>query len=265
MIRSPLFIYFGNLMRSVVRFGQFLLYLALFAVVPVTAGTALPYIDQGVRVIQSTPTTLEVEYRPRIEGFDTLMASGVKTLLPRIKGAKLADHLMPGEPSMLVISLPVSVPSATGFRIEQVTAQQVASYPAMITPVPTLDYIDLSTVPSYVCNQQAYSRSALSSWCTAQYTGQSRSTHIASLDVVAALYNGISGTIEIPASVRITVALVPTTVQEKPAKQDEQLFASTLNADVSSFWGEPRSPAMAKRAGAVTPHAHQNSTHRGTA
>ncbi len=251
MIRSPLFIYFGNQMKAVVRFGQFLLYLALFSVVPVMAGTALSYADQGVKIIQSTPTTFEFECRPHIEGFDTVMVSGVQTVLPRITGASIAEHLQPGEPSMLVMRLPISVPSATGFRIDQISVQRVVSYAALITPVPTHEYIDLSTISSYTIDRQAYSRPVLSSWCTATYAGQSRSMHMAFLDVVAALYSGATGRIQIPTSVRVKLTLIPSSIQAKPAKQDAQLLGATLNDAVASFWVEPQSPAAAKRA-AVT-------------
>src|ERR1700754_4254028 len=106
-------------MKALVWFGQLLLFLALLAAVPVTAGTASSCVTPGVQILHSTPSSLEIEYRPRVDGFDTVVVSGVTTVLPRIAGASIDATAAPGSPTTLLVRLSVSVPSESGFRLEQ--------------------------------------------------------------------------------------------------------------------------------------------------
>lgn len=239
-------------MKSIIRFGQYALSLIVFVVVSITAQAALSYSEQGVRILQSTPTVLELEYRPRVQGFDTVVVNGVSTLLPRIAGATVAGALVPGQPSMLVFRVPVSVPSASGFRLEHIAAQRVVSYKALMTPVPSEEHgEDLTTTYSYALNELAYSQPAFASWSSMLYTGQARSQHLATIDIVAARYDGVSASIQIPASVRVKVAFTPIATRAFTETSEQYLTAETVNGAVAALWATPNTEYTAKRS-AVT-------------
>lgn len=213
-------------------------------------------LPHGVRIIESSQIRLVLEYTPELKGFDTLQVQGRTTIQPRIKGT-IATGKDAGTPVWLQVQMPVSVPSAEGFRIAEQSASSVESHSALMSP--RREFLRLKARRNespYFLNEAAYSQNASANsasplaWTELHYNGIGRDRHIATLTLRAARFNAERGTIEIPKRIRIAIDFDASANSSQSASilgtaASEQSFSHSINDRASAAWRVvPTSPAF---------------------
>jgi hypothetical protein len=207
------------------------------------------FAQSGIRCVRSSESVLELEYTPRLLGWDTVARSNSRVfVVPKIYGARVVPpeqqmaHRTAGSPSIIEIRVPIAVPSPSGFRLDNVVAHSVQRVRTTIAPLPTLvpgivtvteatvvgavHHTDSYTqshsqsmrqqarserVPTatYIINEEAYATAPTADWCSLEYAGIGRNRHVAYVILRPARYDAASQTIELPKRLSVTVRFEP--------------------------------------------------------
>lgn len=237
-------LFFTYFMKISYSTRQILPVVLLFFALPLTmAAQSSLYRSWGVRVVNSSLTQLEIEYRPVVQGFDTSLVAGIETtILPKIIGAEVFADAKPGEPSVLGITIPICIPSEKGVKIGSITVQQVKAHKGLMTPVAPVEDGFTQTI-----DPAAYSVSNKDSWAEVRYGGIVRDRHLAFLRCTAARYDGLTRSVLIPEVIRVVVTFTPDSFfpASQPRSNDDP--GIMLNARETSQWRITPSVPMAKR------------------
>lgn len=224
---------------------QILPVVLLFLVLPLAmAAQSSLYHGWGVRVLNSSQTQLEVEYRPVMREFDTIVTTGKqKTVLPNIVGARILNSDISGVPSVLGLELPIGVPSETGFTIASVAVQQVAVHRGVMTPVPPA-----GDEREYIINREDYAAPATGPWADIRYGGVVRDRHVAFLRFTAACYDGPTRSMQIPGAIRVVITFAPAPLSPAGVRAgNEKEYDVLLNGRETVQWTVNPVSVLAKR------------------
>lgn len=212
----------------------------------ITAVQPVLYADTGVRVIESSPARLEVEYRPVVQGWDTVEVQGERTILPRIaKSSSLAGRS--GEPMVVGVEVPFTVPSASGFTLAEISVQKVQAHQGTLTPVSSIGIDDKGNHQvSYKIDGKAYNNATPSAWSEVEYHGIMRDRHIAFLRFRAIQYDGRTHTIQMPEAIRVVITFTPSQVHLSIPAATVDMVPS-LNSKETVQWRIAGAQVRAKR------------------
>jgi hypothetical protein len=202
------------------------------------------FAGSGLEVIRSSALELVISYTPQFEKLDTIItSSGEQTILPRISGTAITQGIY-GAPSLLAVSAPIAIPSPSDFTITNVQAIGVRRIAQKMTPVPT-PYRNGEFYESVcVLNPKLYNSAASPEWVTLTYGGIARNRYIADLSIIAARYDGISQTIELPTKIIVTIRFSSNTQTHLSSKDDYDVLR-VLNNEQSKSW-KIEQPTLAK-------------------
>lgn len=208
------------------------------------------YAHMGVRVIESSPVRLEVEYRPIVQGWDTVTIHGKPTILPRI-AESIPFATKEGMPMVMGVEVPFTVPSPDGFKVAKIATQQVQVYRSMLTPVPSISTtIQGVREESYSIDKNFYNTAALLAWSEVEYRGIMRDRHLAFLRFRAVQYDGQTGTVQMPQAIRVVITFVPQVVGASTPNLSSDIVPSLNNAETAQ-WRIHRETVSAKRSIAI--------------
>lgn len=191
--------------------------------------------EKGFEIIHSSATELVVSYTPQFEKLDTITTtSGEQTILPRILGTSISQSVY-GAPSLLTITVPITVPSVSGFTVTNIQALNVQRLAQKITPAPTPHRNGEFHEEVYTLHPELYQSAAPQTWATLTYGGITRNRYVADLSIIAARYDGISQTIELPSKIIVTIRFTENSQTQSSAKDDYNVLR-TLNNEQSKSW-----------------------------
>lgn len=160
----------------------------------------------SLRIVSATSEQLILEFSPRLLGFDTIFTTdGSLSLRPQIADCRFSDAT-PGSPSSVIFTALAAVPAPDGFRLDNIEAQNVYRFSALMSPVPQLTRNGEFGESRYAVMPSSYSSTAVRPWAEVRYGGIARYVATADVIITAARYDAASHSIEIPHKIRITIS-----------------------------------------------------------
>lgn len=195
-----------------------ILFLSFFTSIQLLCTTDPQFASVGVQIVRSSEAELVLDYTPQVSGFDTVFVKGLQTLTPRIAGASPIGSII-GAPLTVELVVPVTVPSPEAFHIDNISVQSVRSIQQRMTPKKSFS----SQITEI--DENVYALSAQTDWATVNYVGIARDRHLANIRFIAAQFDGLSNSIQIPTKIRITISFKP---------QDNISFSTLDSYDISA-------------------------------
>ncbi|MBI3258117.1 MAG: type IX secretion system sortase PorU [Ignavibacteriae bacterium] len=193
------------------------------------------FTGRGLEVIRSSASELVISYTPQFEKLDTILtSSGEQTIIPRIQGAAISQSNY-GAPSLLTVSAPIAIPSPSDFTITNIQTIGVRRIAQKMSPAPTPYRNGEFHEAVYELRPELYQSAAPKDWATLTYGGIARNKYIADLSIIAARYDGVSQTVELPSKIIITIRFAGGVPVNKQGKDDYNVF-QVLNNEQSKSW-----------------------------
>lgn len=181
-------------------------YLAIFVVtIFFSTNNLLSAQKDDINIIHSSKDKLVISYKPDITDIKEISTTnGMNAKLPIISNTVLKD-LTPAYPMELIRRIPITVPSSTGFSIDNISIPSQRTLKGIIAPVPELAKIEDMDSQISTINKEFYSDYDFSS-TELIYAGIGRDRHIAYLDIVAAEYDESQQQITIPDEIIVEIS-----------------------------------------------------------
>lgn len=184
-----------------------------------------------VEVLNSTNTTMTILYTPELLSMHTLNIGGEQYAQPIFDEARDIME-KEGYPQLIALTKPIAVPSPVGFEITNVEVGPISSKNSIMAPI----YI-LGEEQNTEIDKRAYVNRPVENWASLDYSGISRDKHIALLNIIAAKYNPISRSIEIPKFVKVTISFNNNVKNTKANLFNKsKLNKNLLNANIANNW-----------------------------
>ncbi|MFH1049895.1 MAG: type IX secretion system sortase PorU [bacterium] len=205
------------------------------------------YQSSGWSIIKSDNHSLVLSYKPKFNGFDTIITkSGIKTLNPIIKGTEQIGN--PGEPVTLISRVNITVPSQTGFELKTFKVKNINSFQEKIAPVPHYVKNESFQGAIYSINEEDYQKHSIETLMNAvaygeqkvkfEYSGIARNRHIATLEIIVACYE--NSLIKIPEEILIELVFDDTKKNEQNNISDNWDLPISINHMESKQWLIPK-------------------------
>lgn len=205
--------------------------------------------SKSLRIVSATSERLILEFSPRLIGFDTIFTTdGSLSLRPKIADCRFSEA-MPGSPYSAVFTALAAVPSPNGFRLDNIEAQNVRRFPALMSPVPQLTRNGDFGESRYAVLPSSYSSTAVRPWAEVRYGGIARSVAAADIIITAARYDAASNSIEIPHKIRVTISFRNDSYIHTAISVSD-IPAAIINPKQAAQWGRESRPPFAKRSDA---------------
>lgn len=182
-----------------------------------------------LEIISSTNSSMTVLYSPELNSIQKININGEEFSQPIFDEARNIIE-KEGYPQLLAISKPFAIPSPVGFRISNIEVGNIKSINSKIAPIYYLGYEDVTTK-----DDRAYKNRPVENWASAEYNGISRDKHVGLLNIIAAKYNPVSNSIDIPEYVKVTITFDNFT-NNKPTASKSNFNNNLINSNVANNW-----------------------------
>lgn len=183
-----------------------LYFIAIFLISLFSINLSKTFSQASLRIIESNTKQLILEYKANIQSFDTLKSpSGDVFYLPEIKNT-YPENGKAGEPTKLIYTANISVPSPDAFKLEYAKIKSKLDYNLKISPVPTLYNLNAQDTWNYEANNELYNSQNLENFVQLKYIGIGGNRHLATLTILAAQWNAEIQKIQCPTDILIKIS-----------------------------------------------------------
>jgi hypothetical protein len=198
--------------------------------------------NDGITIKSSSLNSIIIEFTPNFNGFSKLKSSdGREILFPEIANARF-DGGYQGQPAVMKVNIPITVPSPDGFEIESVTVSGMRKFDGLIAPIPSAMKDGDIFSEDYIIDNSAYSGFEIKEWAAIEYGGIARDRNIAGLTIRAAQFDKENLEILIPEKIEVKVNFKPEKFSDFVSnnfyldRPGGESFNSTINHDETKSW-----------------------------
>ncbi len=175
---------------------------------------------------EETLTTLKIKVSPKLIGFDTIVSSGKKYLIPQFEEATVIENIN-NQPFSVYTKL-LAVPDSNSFHLLKANATELLEYEGSLASEEMLNIPNASTNPT----QEKKSIDLENKWAYVEYLGIGRNIPLAKLNVILAKNSENGKSIIIPKEIIVEITF-PQVVKNT---SNEKIYQNIINPNQAKNW-----------------------------